>query len=37
MASNELDLPRFVIDKEVHVGLKYAKVKRKVIKIRVHR
>jgi len=32
MASNELDSPRLVIDEEVHVGLGYAKVKRKVIK-----
>jgi len=32
MASDELDSPRFVIDKEVHVGLRYAKVKRNVIK-----
>jgi hypothetical protein len=32
MASNELDSPRFVIDEEVHVGLGYAKVERKVIK-----
>jgi hypothetical protein len=32
MASNELDSPRFVIDEEVHVGLGFAKVKRKVIK-----